>query len=182
MTDQPGTDLHPPKISIAADFGSMLSFEVPADWADSERRPVVGGRHLRKLMLSSNAAVRFCHYLRTVTLSRPATDAFQKVIYSEFHRLTTSEIDSLAEVLEGMSNKEKFELAQADTGYVNGRRVLRVQGSWRELKEQTMCIFVDVEGDGSTVEQIYFTAPQELFSHFASTAETIFESIKWKRV
>jgi hypothetical protein len=124
--------------------------------------------------------IRFCSYLRTLPLSHPASSAFQKVIYANFHQVGQVELDALEDLLEGMSDSSAFQILDSSTSYVNSRRVLTIRGRWLKMHEETVICIVDVKGDGLCVQQIYFTAPQSVFDKYTETANDIFLSIKWK--
>jgi hypothetical protein len=162
------------------DIGAVLSFDLPAGWIEAPPRPTVGGRQLRVFHPQDKPAVRFCTYLRAVALSDPASRAFEQVLYDEFHKLRQEEIDTLADVFEGVSNSQAFQLIEAGTGYLNTRRVIRVYGRWIKAAEETMLLFIDVRGDARIVQQIYFTAPTADFKEFSAIADDIFVSIKWR--
>jgi hypothetical protein len=163
------------------DLGTIQSLEIPARWVAAPPSEEIGGRQLRKWHLLTRRDIRFCSYLRTVSLSKPGALAFQEVIYSEFHNVSQTELEKLDEILEGMSNTDAFQIIDANTGYLNSRRVLTVRGRWLKTLEETISCFVDVNGDGLHVHQIYFTAPNGEFEKYSETADQIFISIKWEQ-
>lgn len=165
---------------MTEDLGCIESLELPSDWEASTDSSSFGGRAVKRFHPVGLTEVRFVVYLREVTLSRPSQEAFENVIYSEFHALTQDELDGLGEVLEGMSNSQAFHLASAITTYLCGKRVLKIHGRWLKSMEETLSCFVDVRGDGKIVQQIYFIAPFDLFEKYSAQVDKIFTSIKWK--
>ena len=162
------------------DVGAIESLVVPVNWIESAPKKVSGGRQLRQFQLFKRPDIRFCSYLRTLPLSQPAAEAFQQVIYADFHTVSQTELESLESILEGMLNPKAFQIIDANTDYVNSHRVLSVRGRWLKMLEETVSCYLDVHGDGQHVQQIYFTAPQGEFEKYAQTADDIFVSIKWK--
>lgn len=168
-------------VSADSDLGQISSFKLPEGWLEASPAPQMAGRVLRKFCRSDNQSVRFCIYLRGVPVSNPAAAAFQKVLYADFHDLAAEEIASLAEVLEGMSNESAFQFNAAATNYLNNRRALQVEGRWLKPGEDTLCIFIDTDGSGRYIQQIYFTAPAGLLQAHLSEANSMFTSIEWKQ-
>ena len=164
---------------IINDIGAIQSLEIPVGWVESTPRKVVGGRHLRQFHLFKRPDIRFCSYLRTLPLSHPTSAAFQQIMYADFHQVEQVELDTLDEILEGMSDSNFFQILDASTSYVNSRRVLTVKGRWLKMHEETVICIVDVKV-GLFVQQIYFTAPQFVFQTYTKTANDMFLSIKWK--
>ena len=162
------------------DLGTIQSLELPTKWVAAPPPEEVGGRQLHKWHLLTRRDIRFCSYLRNVSLSKPTATVFQEVLYSEFHSVSQTELEKLDEILESMSNTDAFQIIDANTGYLNSRRVLTIKGRWLKTLEETISCFVDVNGDGLHVHQIYFTAPSGEFEKYSQTADQIFISIKWK--
>jgi hypothetical protein len=162
------------------DIGAIQSFVLPVNWVEKAPAPEIGGRQLRQFHLINRPDLRFCSYLRTLPLSHQAAAAFQEILYSEFHKVSQTELDRLDAILEPMANAQGFQIVDATTDYLNSRRVLTLQGRWLKMLEETVSCFVDVKGDGLYVQQIYFTAPQGEFEKYANIANEIFVSINWK--
>lgn len=166
---------------VIIDLGAVASVTIPPGWVEAARQPEFGGRTLRKFHPAGLPDVRFCSYYRAEPLSQPASKAFQQVIYGDFHALSQEELNTLDDVLEGMSNPLGFEVMEATTGYLNMQRVLKIKGRWLESKHDSLCLFTDAQGDGEIVQQIYFAAPGQEFTARALESDQIFHSIEWKR-
>lgn len=166
---------------VITDLGAVASVTLPAGWVEAPRQPDFGGRTLRKFYPAGQPQVRFCSYYRAEPLSQPASKAFQQVLYGEFHSLGQEELNSIADVLEGMSNAHGFQVIEATTGYLHTQRVIKIRGRWLESKDDTLCLFTDVKGNGEVVQQIYFSAPVHEFTARALESDEIFHSIEWKR-
>ncbi len=165
----------------ASDLGEIATFSLPQGWREGARQEAIGGRTLHQFQAGSDCHVRFCIYIRTLPVSYPAAVDFQKILYGQFRDLLSEDIARLGEVLEGMSNQAAFEFNAASTNYLNDRRVLQVEGRWLKADEDTLAVFVDVDGTGRYVQQIYFTAPAGALESHLSLANSMFTSIKWKQ-
>lgn len=161
-------------------MGAVASLELPELWLEAAHEPDVGGRQLRRFHVSYLPDVRFCSYNRTVPLSNPGAETFQRTIYSPFHQVELDELFALEEIVEGIADDLAFEVVDAVTGYLNGFRCLRVRGIWLSVNHVSDTVFIDVKGDGSQVQQLYFAAPEQFFSDHREQGEAIFKSIKWR--
>ncbi len=167
---------------IFRNIGSIESIELPSTWVETPAGEPFGGRILRKFCSPENAEVRFCHYERQIPLSTPASKAFSATLYDQFHELTEEEISALSEVLEGMSNRQNFQVKKAFTCYLNSRRVIQVEGRWAIPGTSSLACFLDVTGQAEQVEQIYFTCSDDLFADLVEqVVKEIFLSVVWKR-
>ncbi len=167
---------------IVRNIGSIDSIALPSSWVETPAGEPFGGRILRTFCSPENAQVRFCHYERQIPLSTPASKAFSTTLYDQFHELSDEEISALSEVLEGMSNRQNFQMKKSFTCYLNSRRVIQVEGRWSIPNTSSIACFLDVTGQAQQVEQIYFTCPDNLFADLVEqVVKEIFLSVVWKR-
>lgn len=168
---------------LIEDIGCVASFEIPGGWIEAQRADHDGfaGREIRCFHPDGIPEVRFISYVRTVTLSAPAQEQFEKTLYSEFHRVLHDELIALSSVLEASANQSSFEISGASTGYVAGKRALKVEGIWKMSGEQMLSFFFDQRGDAKLVQELCFIAPESDFKKNLQLADSIFESINWKR-
>jgi hypothetical protein len=168
---------------LIEDIGCASSLKIPNGWIEAPHSEHNGfaGREIRCFHPVGIPEVRFISYVRTVTLSAPAQEQFEKTLYSEFHRVLPDELHSLSSVLEALSNQSSFEIKAASTGYVSGKRALRVEGVWKMSGEQMLSFFFDQRGDAKLVQELCFIAPDSEFKKNLQFADSIFESIVWKK-
>lgn len=169
---------------INFDHGVIASLEIPDDWQNDVALQTealeIGGRSIRRVFSAANDEVRICSYLRTIPISAAASQTFQSTLYSDLHELTSEEFLALEEIIEAMSYEEAFERQLASTGHFEGRRSLRIDGVWTELQHQTDALFFAADEKASTVQQLYFIAPVDLFALERPKAEQILRSVKWR--
>ena len=79
-----------------------------------------------------------------------------------------------------LSDKDSFQLTEASTRDINGKRVLDVQGVWLYNKNQYHGLLMDGDGTGKVVQQIYLMAPASEFSASNKDFEQACLSIKWR--
>lgn len=160
-------------------FGSVKEVALPPGWTyNFDEQP--GGRTLVSYRYPGNPDIRLCFYFRDVPLSMPEVEAFQSILYGEFHYLNSDEVSSIAPVLEGMSNPAGFVIDSIQTNYLNDRRSVQVVGNRLATKERTAAVFINPDGNGRIVHQFYFTAPAELFDLHLPIANVTFTSIVWQ--
>lgn len=164
---------------IEEHLGAVESFELPDNWVRDE--PVqVGGRTTHIFHPADSREVIFCDHYRALPLSRPTAEAFQTVLYAEFHLLSEVELASLSEALEGVTNTRAFRVERAATGYLNDRRIIRVEGNWLEQGQKMVSCFADVGGRGQHIQNVYFSAPTMLFESLEELGSRILTSVRWK--
>lgn len=166
-------------VTIEEKLGVIDSFELPDNWRLDPLLDL-GQRKISVFRSEVSDDVLFCHMYREAPLSRVDSERFQTVLYAPFHELSDDEIADLAPVLEGLANKEVFAIKQADTNYLNARRMIRVRGDWLDRGISVMSMFIDNGGKGERVQNVYFAAPTDHFHQFEKIADEIFRSIKWR--
>lgn len=164
---------------IEEKLGVVHQFEIPDEW-HAEQRLDLGERQISVFRAATNNDILFCHLYRDVELSRGDAEKFQTALYAPFHELSETEIQDLEPVIEGLSNKDVFEIKLADTAYVNERRVIRIKGNWLAQGLSTMSCFIDNGGKGRKVQNLYFSAPTGQLELHEKLADKIFLSIKWQ--
>jgi hypothetical protein len=165
-------------MKITQRLGVVESFELPDDWIADEPFQL-GDRRTVVFRAPENPEILFCNHYRDYPLERTSAEKFQTILYSPFHDLDEREVDDLADVIEGLGNQEVFAIAQAGTGYLNNRRIIRVRGDWLEEPQSVMSCFMDVGGVGQRVQNLYFATPPGLLDDWSELADSIFLSVKW---
>ena len=165
-------------MKIEENIGVVASFELPEGWQRDEPTEI-GSRTTHVFHPAEGRELLFCHHLREQHLSRPAAQKFEQTLYAPFHNLSEGEIADLSEVFEGLSNNNVFSISEASTDYLNDRRIVRILGDWKGRNLTMLSCFVDRDGDGQKVQNLYFSAPQDQFRDTVEIADLIFRSIKW---
>ena len=97
------------------------------------------------------------------------------------HELNLQELALIAEVLSDKQSLQTFATSGARTEDVNGKRVLIVEGRYKQNQYDVMHMFIDADGSGRAVQEVYFQAPAHLFTQFQEQARSAWRSIKWKQ-
>lgn len=133
-----------------------------------------------KMPGEENVSISF--FFRGRPESEVAADAFFSLLALPPHELTGDELQECLLVLDNLADEKQFAIASARTENLNGRCVFIVEGSWLPSQIKTKHMFIDTDGDGSIIQEVYFLAPPEKFERYLPLAEATFNSFEWKSV
>ena len=106
--------------------------------------------------------------------------AFRKALEAPPHKLSSDELKQLERTLGDLADKESFQLAEAATRDINGKRVLDIKGTWLYDRSQYHSVLIDGDGTGQVVQQMYLMAPASAFAKLDGNFESACSSIKWR--
>jgi hypothetical protein len=177
MSEQPVEKPYPP--TVVTDLGQVARVSIPFGWTGLQSHEM-DDRIVRVWQYEKEPRVRFVSYERNGELSFNGAGAFTRILYDEFHNLNRPELDTLEELLEAAHKRDNFEISAAYTSYLNNRRMLRLDGTWKRDNISSIGIWIDADGKGRRVQQLAFLAPKDIFEAYFAEAQDIFESIRWK--
>lgn len=120
-------------------------------------------------------------YDRGFPIARSEAQKFRDVLSKQPHVLSVGEIDLLGEqVLGTVGDKSAFAINQAQTRELNGKRVLEVEGNWKEGGKKFFGYFIPKDDSYREIQEVYFEADQRQFFQFRRDALNSIESINWK--
>jgi hypothetical protein len=90
-----------------------------------------------------------------------------------------TELTQLTEVLRNKESEDGFALAAAQTKEINGKMVLQVEGTFKKQKVDNVSLYIDADGTGSAVQEIFYQGPQDANEH-KRQAKRAMASIHWK--
>lgn len=110
------------------------------------------------------------------------TDAFQfnAVLEAKPHQLSKEEINKISSTMSTLNDKAAFELSQARTVDLNGKRVLVVDGAWKTSGKKFHGILADASGDGTVVQEVFYEANAKHYEENVKKVKGAISSIKWK--
>ena len=152
---------------------------VPHGWVARKDVHLPAGAGLTEFHAPGNDNIRLNSYYRGSRVNPAAAAAFKDCLAKPPHQLQSKELTDLAEVLGDKSSD--FDIFFARTADLNGKRVLSVEGSYKD-KDHTgsKTIYVDSDGSGSAVQEISYSATGKDYPSHLSEAEKAFKSIIWK--
>lgn len=165
----------------ATNIGQVKQIEIPGGW---EAGPDYNKRqHAATYQEYHPAGAPECQlgfYYRGRRTSDAAGKTFHDLLDKPPHALTDAEFRSLEEIVRDKAKAEDFRLESAKTEDLNGKRVLRVKGRYVGNQNDAEHVFIDADGTGSAVQEVFFQAPKDKFSKHIKHAEDAIRSIRWK--
>lgn len=179
---------------------SDVKFIRLSHWRECQRSTSLGGglacagQIYRRFELKQNSKVFLEFWYRGFPLKEQLGESFVRLL-KEQGQIELWSLVNVAEVLgwvgERLLNEFKREpeeaaepliiIDDAEIGEINQRRVLAVW--WRDLQAERkyLSLFLDVEGNGITVHEVHFSAPEaEIQKHSEIIVETL-RSFQWNR-
>jgi hypothetical protein len=161
--------------------GQIDCIILPAGWTEGKpRNNVVGNSSMRHFHPDSEQRVTICMYYRGRAVNKQAAEDFRSLIKQPARKLSHNEIESIATIIRDKADPADFILKTAKTEDFNGRRVLIVEGRYKEIEHDTICLYVDADGSGKFVQEIFYQAPVTNYGPFENEALKALNSIKWK--
>jgi hypothetical protein len=168
-----------PRSGDVISTGQIQAMPVPKGW---ERRPEVqlpAGAGLTEYHPPGHDNIRLNSFYRGSKVSEHAAQAFKECLSKPAHQLQDGEIKYLHEVLRDKA--QDFNIFFASTEDLNGKRVLRVEGSYKDdAHTSSQTVYVDADGSGSVVQEISYTASGKDYSAHLVEAQKAMKGIVWK--
>lgn len=163
------------------DDGQIGQLQLPAGWAEAQvKRQPQALWSMREFRPHASEDVRLSIFHRGGPVSDTSAKSFREILAKPVHTLSYDEFWSMQQVLRDAALPDQFELLLAETIEVNGKKVLTVHGTWPKLKVDSYGIFIDADGMGTQVQEIYFFAPRDKYNSHWSAVQTSINSITWK--
>ncbi|MFA7339942.1 MAG: hypothetical protein WC028_24405 [Candidatus Obscuribacterales bacterium] len=176
--------------------GSIRRLEMPKHWQQampdmSNDKAMIGAPMMTEYNPSGDPATKMCYWNRAFGGAKESPDtaiAFNRVLSREPHQLNQQELTSLEHIIGNgvYANTDAFEILHAETRKIHGRTVLAVESAYKDNQSQpqgrhSYGVFINSDGTGRYIEQVYFTAPQEAYRANLKEAVDCINSIKWRR-
>lgn len=170
----------PPQQEIK-DHGQIRRLTGPAGWEAGQ--PPTGREHgpsYRELHPAGDKDCQLGFYYRGKRCSEAGAKAFKDVLDKPAHELTPAELRSVREIVRDKANTEDFEVKSAKTEELNGKKTMILEGRYKQNQNDARHLFIDADGTGSSVQEIFFQAPKDKYPKYAPAAEQSIKSIQWK--
>ncbi len=163
------------------DIGQVQRMVLTDQWTVPAHQPEVpAGSGFHEYFVKDRPEVKICFYYRGRRTSERSGEAFRGVLQKPPHVLLASEIDALAETLRNKDDKSVFSLLNARTEDINGKRILIVEGRYIAKQYDTQALYIDSDGTGTAVQEVYYQAPKQEYAIFLKQAREAIKSIQWK--
>jgi microcompartment protein CcmK/EutM len=154
---------------------------VPEGWVKRDGVKLKANAGLVEYHPAGDNDVRLNSYFRGNRISDDGAKAFTDCLNGAVHAIAkgSEELKSLSEVIDDKSGN--FNISSAFTEVLNGKKVLVVEGAYKDAEHTTSrSVYVDSDGTGSVVQEISYTAPGSIYKTHLPAAEKALKSIKWK--
>ena len=162
-------------------LGQIARMQMPATWKESAKEESkVAGSSYREFTADGKPDSKFCFFYRGRRMSEASSKAFHDLLSKPAHVLSSAELKSIGEVLDAKADASVFNTLSARTEDLNGKSVLIVEGRYREKQVDTYAVFVDSDGTGSAVQEMFYQAPKADFMARLKEAKESLKTVRWK--
>lgn len=163
------------------DRGQINQMRLPHGWVEGNSDSAIAGNGTYlEYHPTANDNVNINFFFRGRAASPAASEKFHSLMEQTPHLLKPEELKGLKEILRDKADEDQFSVLSARTKVWNGKNVLVVEGRYRKLQEDTLAIYVDADGTGKFVQEIYYQAPKAEYNLYLKQAKNSLESIEWK--
>lgn len=170
----------PEQMTEVKKLGQVKAMSLPEYWQEVEVKHHERDRwDMRELQPGGHEEVRLSFFNRGRPVSLASAQSFRRLLEAPAHVLSDEEWWSVQEVLRDAVLPGIFERGKAETIDMNGKMVLVVRGAWTELNKESWAVFVDADGSGKSIQEIYYIAPPDLYTEHWGDVKAAFKSIEW---
>lgn len=163
------------------DRGQISRMRLPQGWLPNQKQEgVVGNSSYIDYCSPASKEIKLSFFYRGRPVSAASAETFHELLNKPAHTLTPAEIKSIGEIMRDRKNPADFQMLSARTEVLNGKKVLVVEGRYNEIQQDTYAVFVDADGKGKAVQEIYFQAPKADYMKHSKEAKDSIKTIEWK--
>lgn len=164
------------------DFGCIARMDLPENWLHlpQKKRNEFDLDTLIKFSAPENNEVQICFHSRGRPITEMQAEKFREILRKEPHTLSADEWRRIHEVLNRMATPEECTIASVRTELIKERMVLVAEGRWKDSEYNMYSVFIDSDGSGSIIEEIYFAAPRSDYYKHLTRARQAIKSVEWK--
>lgn len=170
-----------PAVSEVTDLGQISKMNLPTGWEEGvQQQHRQHAASYQEFHPVGEPECQLGFYYRGRRTSELAGQRFRDLLNKPPHALSRDEIDSLKEIVRDKYSPADFQCSNARTVDIGGKRVLLLEGRYKAIQQDSKHLFIDSDGTGTAVQEIFFQAPKDKFANYAKVAEQSMKSIKWK--
>lgn len=159
------------------DHGRIKRIKIPDRWIKDE--PLDEWTEIVSFHSPEDSETKLSFYFRGKPIDSSSASNFQTLLSQPPHTLDTNEISKIEVIIHNASEPEYFDLKSANTDDLNGQRVLIVEGYWKLSDVDSYGIFLDSEGGGKIIDEIYFLSPPSNFRQILPQIKSCLQTIEW---
>lgn len=163
-----------------SNLGAVDKMSLPAGWTPGEEKTGIAGQGSSRQFLAPGAKdVELTVFERGRRYSSNAA-AFRDLLDKPAHVLSPKELESISTILGNYSDPRAFTMNACRTEDIGGKRVLVLEGSWNAVGHDSYSVLANPDGNGETVQEIYYKAPAADYKAHVNEAMQAIRSIRWK--
>lgn len=166
--------------SIVVSKGRINSMVLPAGWAPGVVDKKGSADLFEEFHHPDTPSAVLAFYYRGRRLPNEVGRSFVEILERDPHVLSLKEIDSIKRVLRDKQDPADFSMMTARTEAIGGKKVLLVEGRYKESQQDTLEIFIDSDGTGTAVQEVFFQAPKDEYRKQMQAIRKSFATIEWK--
>jgi hypothetical protein len=160
-------------------IGQVKELNIPNNWTELPRQPSIDGTTFTALQDTKHPDAKLCFFYRGEKVDETNASAFHDLLKQPDHILNKAEFEAMAPIMRNKNNPEDFALSSAYTTSINGKRVLAVEGRFTPQDVDTVALYVDSDGKGAAVQEIYYQGPKKELVSLVQ-AKKAMKDIQWQ--
>lgn len=153
---------------------------LPDGWTEIKQAPREDLVHIKEFVSPLNSETKVMFYYRGRRVDKNTGDSFVHILSQDDHELTAEEFGTITIVLNNASIPDYFQVSSCRTETINGKRVLLVEGIWKDGGLLNLGVFIDSDKTGTAVQEVHYVAPQEHYASYIGDIEKAISEIVWK--
>jgi len=162
--------------------GQIGYMRLPDGWSEDEsvKQVNIGSRSVRQFRPRQSSDSKLYFYYRGFPVSSADGASFALTLSKDPHVVLSEEIQTLTAILGQRAKSDSFMILSLRTEDLNGRRVLILEGRYKELQQDIYEMFIDADGTGQAVQEIYLLAPKDQYVLYLRKVKAALQTLQWK--
>lgn len=162
-------------------IGQIESITIPDGWEELyEKREREVPFTIRQFHPPEDETAILSFFYRGRRIDEEGSDRFRTLLNKPAHSLSQEEFYALSSVLRDKTDPEEYQVVIAKTEDFNGKRVLIVEGRYLGTSEDNRHMFIDSDGTGGAIQEVYYQANRYIFPRYYRAAAAAMKTITWK--
>lgn len=165
------------------DMEPISKMQVPSEWNKEVSDSNFGDASKTVSFSPPDADTELSVYDRGYPIAKSEGEKFRAVLEKDPHVLDPHEISTLNEQVLGttVGDRSAFDLKHAETKIINGKKVLTVEGDWKEGGKKFYGCFIPKDENFRDIQEVFYEGTEPHFSKFRPEADKAISSIHWKK-
>jgi hypothetical protein len=170
-----------PSSQVLKNEGQISKMSIPDGWSRSTvHHTLPASANFVEYNNDKEKGAKLVTYYRGHKISPSAGKRFHHLLQGGPKELNASEYAGLGEVVRDKAKAADFEVTAQKVVNLNGRKVLLVEGLFKGMNERAHALYIDADGTGEVVQEVFYQAPAAAYEQFKKEADAALNSISWK--